>query len=108
MKIPDAKVAVDKEWKKLEHLPARHLYKVKSKKEVILEAQRAKNKVCFATLMDICHLKNAALEPKHQQYKGRVVFRGDIVQDDSGAYAVLIEKACATLLQSGLAEKVVG
>ena len=27
--------------------------------------------------MDICHLKNAQLETKHQEYKGRVVLRGD-------------------------------
>ena len=38
--------------------------------------------------MDICHLKNAELETKHQKYKGRVVLRGDIVKDDSGSYAV--------------------
>ena len=32
--------------------------------------------------MDICHLKNAELVAKHQNYKGRVVLRGDIVKDD--------------------------
>ena len=37
--------------------------------------------------MDICHLKNAELETKHQKYKGRVVLRGDIVKDDSGSSA---------------------
>ena len=42
--------------------------------------------------MDICHLKNAELEAKHQRYKGRVVLRGDIVKDDSGAYAVFTEQ----------------
>ena len=31
------------------------------------------------------------MEAKHQKYKGRVVFRGDIVKDDSGAYAVFTE-----------------
>ena len=40
MKIPDAKAAVDKEWKKLETIPAWNLEQVKSKKEVMLEAQR--------------------------------------------------------------------
>ena len=45
-------------------------------------------KVHFASLMDICHLKNAEMEAKHQKYKGRVVLRGDIVKDDSGSYAV--------------------
>ena len=53
-----------------------------------LEAQRDKTKVHFATLMDMCHLKNAEFEPKFQKFNGRVVLRGDIVKDDSGAYAV--------------------
>ena len=42
--------------------------------------------------MDICHLKNAELETKHQKYKGRVVLRGDIVKDDSGSNAVFTEQ----------------
>ena len=42
--------------------------------------------------MDICHLKNVELEAKHQKYKGRVVLRGDIVKDASGAYAVFTEQ----------------
>ena len=67
--------------------------KTKSKKEVILEAQRDKNKVHVATLVEICHLKNAELEPKLQKYEGRVVLRGDKIKDDSGAYAVLLSKA---------------
>ena len=71
MKIPDAKGVVDKEWKKLETIPAWQLDKVKGKKE--------------ATLMDTCHLKNVELEQKFQKYKGRVVCRGDFVKDDSGA-----------------------
>ena len=46
----------------------------------------------FASLMDICYLKNAELEAQHQKYKGRVVLRGDIVKDDSGSYAVFTEQ----------------
>ena len=42
--------------------------------------------------MDICHLKNAELEPKHQKYKGRVVLQRDIVRYDSGAYAEFTEQ----------------
>ena len=37
--------------------------------------------------MDICHLKNAELEAKHQKDKGRVVLRGDFAKDDSGSSA---------------------
>ena len=44
-------------------------FTVKSKKGVNLEAQRHKKKVHFAALMDICHLKNAELEPTLQKSK---------------------------------------
>ena len=92
MKIPAAKAAVDKEWEKLENISAWNLTKVRSKKEVIDEARTSGATVHFASLMDICHLKNAELEAKHQKYKGRIVFRGDIVKDDSGAYALFTEQ----------------
>ena len=92
MKIPAAKAAVDKEWEKLEKISAWNLTKVKSKKQVIDEARMSGATVHFASLMDICHLKNAELETKDQKYKGRVVLRGDIVKDDSGSYAVFTEQ----------------
>ena len=92
MKIPAAKAAVDKEWDKLEKIPAWDLTKVSRKSVVIDEARTKGAKVHFASLMEICHLKNAELETKHQKYKGRVVFRGDIVKDDSGSYAVFTEQ----------------
>ena len=92
MKIPAVKAAVDKEWEKLEKISAWNLRKVKSKTEVIDEARTSGATVHFASLMDICHLKNAELEAKHQKYKGRVVLRGDIVKDDSGSYAVFTEQ----------------
>ena len=62
------------------------------KKQVIDEARMTGAKVHFASLMDICHLKNAELEAKHQKYKGRAELRGDIVKDDSGSYAVFTEQ----------------
>ena len=92
MKIPAAKAAVDKEWEKLKKIPAWDLTYVRSKSEVIDEARTKGAKVHFASLMVICHLKNAELEAKHQKYKGRVVLRGDIVKDDSGSYAVFTEQ----------------
>ena len=42
--------------------------------------------------MDICSLKNAEMETKHQKYKGRVVLRGDFVKDDSGSHAEFTEQ----------------
>ena len=92
MKIPDAKAAVDKEWKKLETIPAWQLEKVRSK-EVILEAQRDKKKspLCYIDGHK-CHFKNAELEPKFQKCEGRVVLRGDTVKDDSGTCAFFSEQ----------------
>ena len=65
---------------------------VRNKSELIDEAKTKGAQVHFASLMDICHLKNAELETKHQKYKGRVVLRGDIVKEDSGSYAVFTEQ----------------
>ena len=59
---------------------------------MIDEARTKGINVHFASLMDICHLKNAELEAKHQKYKGRVVLRGDIAKDDYGSYAVFTEQ----------------
>ena len=69
MKIPAAEAAVDTEWEKSEKIPAWNLTKVRSKNEVIDEARTKGAKVHFASLMDICHLKNAELETKHQNAK---------------------------------------
>ena len=49
-------------------ISAWNLTKVRSKKQVVDEAQTSGAKVHFASLLDICHLKNAELEAKH---KGR-------------------------------------
>ena len=51
MKIPAAKAAADKEWKKLEKIPAWDLTKVRNKSEVIDEARTKGIKVHFASLM---------------------------------------------------------
>ena len=96
MKIPAAKAAVDKEWEKLEKIPAWDLTKIRSTKEVIDEARTKGAKVHFASLMDSCHSKNAELETKHQKYKGRVVLQGNFVEDDSGSYAVFTEQGSST------------
>ena len=75
---------------------ARNDASIKSKKDVFLEAQRENKKVHFATLMEFCHLRHVELEPKHQKYKGRALFRGDIVEDDSGVFAVFTEQGSSS------------
>ena len=50
-------------------------------------------KVHFALLMDLCHLKNSELEFQFQKNtRVEFVFRGDMVKDESGSYAVFTEQ----------------
>ena len=82
---------------KKREIPAWQLTKVRNKKDVIDEARNKGRKVHFASLMDLCHLRNSGVGTSiFKSTKGRVVLRGDIVkddsgEDDSGAYAVFIE-----------------
>ena len=78
MKIQDAKAAHDKDWDKLEKIPAMQLTKARNKKKVIDEAVKEGKTVHFASLMDVYHPKNSVLEPTFQKYKCRVVLRGDL------------------------------
>ena len=80
MKTPDAKAADDKK----KRMGKAHWQEsnVKSKRKVIEKAQKEGKTVHFATLVDSCHLKNAKLDEKIQKYKGRVVTRDDVVQND--------------------------
>ena len=80
------KAAVDKKRKKLETIPEWKLHRFKSKEEVILEAQRDKKKVNFATLME-CGGGTKITEVQRQSRAP-----GEITKDDSGAYAVLTEQ----------------
>ena len=66
MKIPDAKAAVDKDWTKLETIPAWQLEKVKSKKEVSWAQKKREES-------PLCHI---------DRHVGRDVLRADIVEDD--------------------------
>ena len=92
MKIPNAKAAGDKKWKKLETIPAWDVRKVKSKKEVIKEAQKTtRSSLRFIDgLMSSKEFGAGATIPEVK--KGSVVLRGDIVKDDSTACAVFTEQ----------------
>ena len=63
-----------------------------NQKEVIAEARNEGRTEHFASLMDVCHLKNSELEPKIQKYRGPVVLRSDIVKDDSGSASQFTEQ----------------
>ena len=52
---------------KIDKILAWQLTKVRNNKEVIAEARKRGRKVQFASLMDLCHLKNSELDPKFQK-----------------------------------------
>ena len=59
---------------------------------MIDEARTSGATVHFASLMDICHLKNAELGGKTPEIqRSNCSPRGDIVKDNSGSYAVFTE-----------------
>ena len=95
MRIPEAKKAIDEEWHSQENKTTWNTKKVRPKAEVIAEAERMKVSVHFGKLMDLCHLKHAELAPELQKYKGRVVFRGDQVKDETGLSAVFTEQGAS-------------
>ena len=72
MKTPDAKAAVDQEWEKLKKISAWHLTKVRNTKDVMDEARKESKTVHFASLTEICHLKNSELEPNFQKHKAEL------------------------------------
>ena len=84
LRIPDAKAAVEKKKEKMKKISAWQLTNVRNKKEVIEEARNKGRKVHFASLMDLCHLKNSELEPSIKSTKvglcSEVILRR-IIQD---------------------------
>ena len=96
MKIPDAKATVDKEQEELEKILAWQLTKVRIKKEVIAEARKEGKTVHFASLMDVCHLKNSELEPKFKKTKTKdVLYSGVTVFTEQGSSASHVTAAKA-------------
>ena len=84
MKFPYAKAAEDNgTWKKSRK-------KKKKKGGYSRSTKREQESPLCYTDGHICHLKNAELEHKFQKYEGRIVPRGDIVKDDSGANAFFL------------------
>ena len=91
--MPKQRWAKKKKGDKLEKLPAWQMIKREElQKRSSKRHRKSKEQFVFAALMDICHVKNAELEPKFQKYKGPVVLLGDIVKDDSGSCAGFIEQ----------------
>ena len=87
MQLPDAKAAVEKEWRKLEKIPAWQQTKVRNRNEVIAEA-RTKGHTVHQWISVISRIRSWS----HSFKNTKVVLRGDVVKDDSGSNAVFTEQ----------------
>ena len=92
MKIPKAKQALNDEWQALFELKAFDFASVQPKHKVIADARKNGTKVHFGGIMELCSEKHSELPPEKRKYKGRVVFRGDQVKDETGSFAVFTEQ----------------
>ena len=77
MKIPDAKAAVDKEWKKSETILAWQTGESKVKRRLFSKHKETKGKPNLPHWWTYDTSKNAELESKFQMCRGRVVLRGE-------------------------------
>ncbi len=62
---------------------------------VVQKYKKLTKRVLFGTARALCHEKHGELLIHLRSYKGRVVFRGDIVKDAHGYYAVFSEQGAS-------------
>ena len=79
-----------KEWKKLRDLGCWDQSRVREWRDVAAEAKREGTKVHVGRIFDICVEKNHELaeDDPNRKFKGRVVFEGCQVRDESNAWAL--------------------
>ena len=71
MNIPDAKASADKVCEKARNVDSMASDESEEPKKFFGGAQKEGRIVHFATLLDLCHLKNSDLEQKFQKYRWR-------------------------------------
>ena len=94
---PDAQRSLDVEWVKLEFKPAWLYDKVREWDDVSSEAVRAHAKVRVGNVFELCVEKGSELPKGNplRKYKGRTVFQGNKVKDESDMVALFSELGSA-------------
>ena len=91
-KIPAAKAAVQAEWDKLKKLGCWDESSVQELGAVKAKAVASGKKIHIGRIFELCVEKRSELPPEQRKYKGRVVFQGNNVQDESGLAAVFSDQ----------------
>ena len=87
-----ARKAVDKEWDQLDGKSAWLHETVREYADIAAEATAQNRTIHFGELMRLCHVKHSELDAAQQSCKGRFVFCGDSVKDESDCLAVFSEQ----------------
>ena len=90
------KKAVNREWDKLFKLEAFALEEMMEHKDVVKMYEKKRERVHFGSVRALCHEKHSEMCLADPEYKGRVVFRGDIVRCADGYYAVFSEQGTSS------------
>ena len=101
---PKAKASLDKEWDKLRSQGCWNENLVREWSDVAAEAKRKGITYHVGRIFDICVEKNAELpeDNPNRKYKGRVVFQGCNVKDESNNWAIFSELSSApATMQAG-------
>ena len=87
---PDAQRSLDVEWVKLESKPAWLYKKVREWEDVLSEATRTNTKAHVGKVFELCVEKGSELPKGNplRKYKGRTVFQGNNVKDESDMVAL--------------------
>jgi DNA (cytosine-5)-methyltransferase 1 len=105
MQIEEGKKALDTEWSKLEKPEGRpacwDVNKPESKAVVMQRGRDQGIEYHFGSIKALCHIKNYELDPSMWKYKGRIVFRGDLVKDETGHKAVFTEQSTSASYMAG-------
>ncbi len=97
-RIPAAREASDAEFQKLDKRGFVDWSRVQEKSDVMAYAVENGIEYHFGDLMTLCHEKHAELNLPQQKkvYKGRIVFRGDIVKDETGYMGIFSEQGTSS------------
>ncbi|CAE8612313.1 unnamed protein product [Polarella glacialis] len=104
--IPKAMEALDKDWNKPHKQVCWDLNRVREWKDIASQARRTGKKVHIGRVFDICVEKNSELDidDPNRKFKGRVVFEGRHVKDQSSNWAIFAEIAsCPAAMQASKA-----
>ena len=103
MKIKKGKKAFQEEWDKLErpggYPAAWDVYKVESKAEVMKSGRGKGIEYLCGSIKASCHIRNYELGGEKWVDEGKIVFRGDLIKDETGHKAVFTEQStCASYM----------